>query len=80
MFSFTQEDLVQYVYKETSPEKTAAIRAALDVDWILHEKFQVIADAHKRLDSLDLFSPSQKSIDNILSYAEKSIGELTTEI
>ena len=80
MHSFTQEDLVQYLYRESSPEKAAAIKAALDIDWSLRENFQLLADAQKRLESLELFSPSQRAIDNILSYAERSVGELTTEV
>ena len=29
MHNFTQEDLLQYLYNETSPAQTAAIKAAL---------------------------------------------------
>ena len=35
MSKFTQEDLVQYLYKETSEQKTAAIKVALETDWEL---------------------------------------------
>lgn len=76
MQSFTTEDLIQYLYKETSIEKTAAIKAALESDWRLHEKFEVISAASGRLDNIK-FSPSNKSIDNILSYAEKAVEEIS---
>jgi hypothetical protein len=78
MHNFTPEDLLQYLYKETSPEKTAEIKAALENDWSLREKFEVITTAQKRLEALKM-SPSQQTIDNILNYAEKAIGELTPQ-
>lgn len=76
MHNFTPDDLLQYLYHETSPEKTAEIKAALDTDWALREKFEVISSAQQRLEALKM-SPSQQTIDNILAYAEKAIGELT---
>ncbi len=76
MHNFTPEDLLQYLYKETSPEQTAEIKAALETDWSLREKFEVITSAQSRLEALKM-SPSQQTIDNILSYAEKAVAELT---
>ena len=76
MQSFTTEDLLQYLYKETSPEKTSAIIAALESDWSLREKFEVITASSKRLEAISL-SPRQQTIDFILHYAEKSVEELT---
>ena len=76
MHNFTPEDLLQYLYNETSPAQTAAIKAALETDWSLREKFEVITSAQKRLEALKM-SPSQQTIDNILNYAEKAVAELT---
>ena len=76
MHNFTPEDLIQYLYNETSLEQTAQIKAALETDWSLREKFEVITSAQKRLEALKM-SPSQKTIDNILNYAEKAISELS---
>jgi hypothetical protein len=76
MNSFTPEELLQYLYKETSTEKTAAIAAALESDWSLREKYEVIAAATKRLDALKT-SPRQQAIDNIMQYAEKAVTELS---
>ena len=78
MHNFTPEDLLQYLYKETSPAQTAAIKAALETDWSLREKFEVITSAQKRLEALKM-SPSQQTIDNILSYAEKAVAELSPQ-
>jgi hypothetical protein len=78
MHNFTPEDLLQYLYNETSPAQTAQIKAALETDWSLREKFEVITSAQSRLEALKM-SPSQQTIDNILSYAEKAVAELTPQ-
>ena len=78
MHNFTPEDLLQYLYNETSPAQTAAIKAALETDWSLREKFEVITSAQSRLEAQKM-SPSQQTIDNILSYAEKAVAELTPQ-
>ena len=78
MHNFTPEDLLQYLYNETSPAQTAEIKAALETDWSLREKFEVITSAQKRLEALKM-SPSQQTIDNILNYAEKAVSELTPQ-
>ncbi|HEX2683937.1 MAG TPA: hypothetical protein VHL77_08385 [Ferruginibacter sp.] len=78
MHNFTPEDLLLYLYNETSPSQTAEIKAALENDWSLREKFEVISSAQKRLEALKL-SPSQQTIDNILAYAEKAVSELTPQ-
>ena len=78
MHNFTPEDLLLYLYNETSPAQTAQIKAALEIDWSLREKFEVITSAKKRLQALKM-SPSQKTIDNILNYAEKAIAELSPQ-
>ena len=79
MHSFTPEDLIQYIYNETSTQKSAAIKVALDTDWNLREKYDEIMSAHKSLEKVTL-SPRKKAVDNILSYAEKSVRHLTTEV
>ncbi|MBL0145892.1 MAG: hypothetical protein IPP48_09130 [Chitinophagaceae bacterium] len=79
MHNFTPEDLLQYVYNETSPKKTAEIKDALEKDWSLREKLEVITSATKRLEALTL-SPRKKTVENIINYAEKAISELTTEV
>ena len=77
MHLFTPEDLVQYLYNETSPEKTEAITAALETDFHLKEMYDVIVSAQKRLEAFNL-SPRSEAINKILQYAEKAIAELNT--
>ena len=79
MHSFTQEDIVQYLYKESSPEKSALLKATLETDWNLREKFELIAASVNDLETISL-SPRKIAIDNILNYAEKSVSALSTEV
>ena len=65
---FTPEDLVRYLYNETSPEITAAIDAALLEDWTLREKFEVLKASLENLDKA-LESPRTEVILNVLNYA-----------
>ena len=77
MHSFTSEDLLQYLYSETSTEKTKAIKTALENDWSLKEKFDLLSLTHDDLNTLN-YTPSSLSINNILNYAEKTVEELTS--
>jgi beta-galactosidase GanA len=76
MHNFTSEDLIQYLYNETSSKTTAEIKEALEKDYSLREKLEVITSAQKRLEALTL-SPRKKTIENILNYAEKGITEFS---
>jgi hypothetical protein len=71
---FTPEELIQYLYQETSPEKTAAIEAALQDDWTLREKLEVLKASRESLDRI-VESPRPQVILNILNYARESATE-----
>lgn len=73
MHNFTMEDLIQFLYKETSPDKTAAITSALKLDWSLREKMNIISGAHSQLNTVEMLSPRRQTLENIFNYAEKSI-------
>jgi hypothetical protein len=75
MHSFTQEDLIQYMYGETSHEKTTAIKDALTNDWELREAYEVLASAQKSLEKVSL-SPRKKALDFIISYAGNPVKEV----
>lgn len=70
MHNYSPEDLILYLYKETSPDTTAAIEKALQEDWTLREKLAVIKASMQRLDSITL-SPRTELILNVLRYAQK---------
>lgn len=76
MTNFTPEELLLYLYKETSAEMTAAIELALKQDWTLREKFTVLKTSMERLDTLKR-SPRTEAILNVLNYArERSTEEV----
>lgn len=68
MTTFTPEDLLLYLYKESSPALTQAIEKALAEDWTLKEKLAVLQDAGKRLDAATA-SPREETLNSILQYA-----------
>jgi len=76
MTIFTPEDLLLYLYKETSDDQTKAIEEALQKDWTLREKLTVLKVAMQRLDKI-VVSPRTEVVLNVLNYArEKSAEEV----
>jgi hypothetical protein len=71
MHSYSPEDLLLYLYKETSPEMTAGIEEALKMDWTLREKLTVLKTSMERLNPITI-SPRTEVILNVLKYAGKS--------
>ena len=70
MANLTPEDLLLYLYKETSEEQTTAIESALKQDWTLREKLAVLKTSLERLNGIKK-SPSTRTILNVLNYARK---------
>jgi hypothetical protein len=76
MTNFTPEELVQYLYKDISSKKAAAIEQALSEDWTLREKIAVLKVSMQRLDQT-VVSPRTEVVLNVLNYArERSIEEV----
>ncbi|MEP7257836.1 MAG: hypothetical protein ABI687_05605 [Flavitalea sp.] len=71
---FTPEELVQYLYNETSPERTADIETALQNDWSLREKLEVLQNSMQLLNR-GLESPRPEAVLNILNYARETANE-----
>ena len=71
MTLFTPEDLLRYLYKESSPELTLAIEAALKEDWMLREKLQVLGASVDSLDKI-VVTPRAEVIERVLNYARKT--------
>ena len=70
MTNFTPEDLLLYLYKETTPEQTTAIEEALKKNWALREKLTVLKTSMQRLDKIQE-SPRTEVVLNILNYAKE---------
>lgn len=70
MTNFTPEDLLLYLYKESSLKKTAAIEKALEKDWTLREKLSVLKASMQRLDKITEI-PRTEVVLNVLNYARE---------
>jgi hypothetical protein len=74
MNNFTPEDLLLYLYKETSAKQTAAIKAALKKDWTLREKLAVLKTSMERLDKI-VEAPRTEVVLKVLNYAREKVTE-----
>ncbi len=74
MTNFTPEDILLYLYKETSDEQNTAIEAALAKDWTLREKMNVLKASMQRLDKLTV-SPRTEVVLNVLHHAREQATE-----
>ena len=74
MTRYTPEDLLQYLYKETSAAETCAIEEALKQDWTLREKLEVLKESVGSLDR-SLESPRVEVVLNVLNYARQTMGQ-----
>jgi hypothetical protein len=68
MTNFTPEDLLLYLYKETSLQQTAEIEDAISKDWALREKLAVLKASMQRLDKL-VMVPRTELVLNVLNKA-----------
>jgi hypothetical protein len=71
MTLFTPEDLLRYLYKESSPELTLAIEAALKEDWMLREKLQILGSSVGSLDKI-VVAPRAEVVERVLNYARRT--------
>ena len=69
MNNFTPEDMIRYLYNEMTTAEAQTLTRALEADWSLREKFEVLRQAMSNLDTLHFFFRSQ-AINAILQYAE----------
>ncbi|HEX8355895.1 MAG TPA: hypothetical protein VF610_00705 [Segetibacter sp.] len=68
MQNHTTEELIQYLYNETSEDKSLAIESALENDYSLKEKFDALQDSKQSLHTI-ILSPRPQSVTAILNYA-----------
>ena len=76
MTLFTPEDLLRYLYKESSPELTAAIDVALKEDWMLREKLEVLRSSTDELDKV-IVAPRMEVIMRVMDYARRTAVQET---
>ena len=68
MQKISTEDLIQYLYNETSSSQNILIKEALEQDWNLREEYEQLKETIEEIGQLS-FSPSSTTIDNILKHA-----------
>ena len=66
--TFTQNDLIRFLYHETSEEETKEINRALLCDGELQTQYKDLNASKAMLDDVRL-QPSANTVLNILSYA-----------
>ena len=70
MQEFSQNDLLQYIYNETSPAKSLAIKLELITNSELSEQFYKLEETLKMLDKLVVGRPSSRTIKRLLDISE----------
>lgn len=70
MMKITSEDLIKYLYNETSEQKSATIQTALQTDWSLREMYEKLLNSQSELKKIK-FSPRRETVNKILAYASK---------
>lgn len=71
MKNFKEEELIMYLYKDCTPQLSAAINKAIQEDIKLKDKVEALKKSIDQLDLLKLKSPSKRSIKAILQYAKE---------
>ncbi|CAD5267639.1 MULTISPECIES: hypothetical protein [Imperialibacter] len=68
--TFTENDLIRYVYGETSEIENNEIESALLCDSEVQEQFAQLIEITQQLSCVDYF-PSENSVKNILDKAKE---------
>ena len=74
MTLFTPEDLLLYLYNESSSELTVAIETALQEDWTLREQMQVMKASVDHLDKA-VVSPRMEVVMKVMNYAREVVTD-----
>ncbi len=72
--TFTNNDLVRFIYRETSTVKTVAIQEALAIDADLFENYQTLMSGYMELPKAT-FAPTRSALQNILNYSAQATVE-----
>ncbi|MEO0687301.1 MAG: hypothetical protein AAFY76_20180 [Cyanobacteria bacterium J06649_11] len=71
---FTPEQLIKFIYRETSLEENLEINEALYDSTGLFEEYESLMQGVQQLPKAN-FRPSTRCIQNILSYSAKTAAE-----
>ena len=70
IFTLNQNDVIRYLYNETTPQENDRIVEALLFDTELLEFYLESAEIKQSLDQV-VISPPQQIVDNIMAYSKK---------
>ena len=68
MYKITTEDLLQYIYKETSTDQNLMITDEMEKNPSLKEEYLDLLNTIEEMNQLS-YSPSQSVIDNIMKFS-----------
>lgn len=68
--TFTEDDLVRFLYNELNPAEADELRELLVVDEELRDRLSELQSTVVELDKLS-FQPSQRTIDRILQFSKE---------
>ena len=72
---FTPNDLVRFIYKETSVTESLGITEALSEDRKLFEEYEALMGSYLQLPKAK-FDPSKNTIQDILRYSENTTVQI----
>ena len=72
--TFTQQDLLRYIYKETSMNETSEIRIALAENALLRNEYDSLLEGYQLLPKVK-FQPSRSVLQDIMDYSAISTLE-----
>ena len=75
--TFTQNDLIRFIYHETTEEEEKELKRALLCDPVLKESYNELRETIRSMDQAQL-EPSEKTVASILSYSQKTVAKKST--
>lgn len=70
--TFTNNDLIKFIYKETNVFETLEIQNALTEDAALFDNYQTLMSGYMELPKVT-FAPTKSALQNILDYSAKTV-------
>ncbi|MFN3841469.1 MAG: hypothetical protein ACK4RF_12260 [Cyclobacteriaceae bacterium] len=71
--TFTQNDLIRFLYQETTEEEQSQISKALVIDAELRQQYTALVALKKEMDHA-MLDPSAETVENILNYAKSGVA------
>ena len=67
--TFTHDDVIRYLYNETSEEEKKEIEQALICDNVLLDKHKELSGVVRKIEEAQV-EPSEKTVESILNYSK----------